>query len=74
MPSSKLVIPLDTHMHRISLKLNLTKRNQADMRTALEVTEGFKRIVPDDPVKYDFALTRLGIRDDADLDAFLAEK
>ena len=37
MPSSKLVIPLDTHMHRISLKLNLTKRNKADMRTALEV-------------------------------------
>lgn len=65
-PSSKLIIPLDAHMHRISLKLNLTKRNQADMRTALEVTEGFKRIVPDDPVKYDFALTRLGIRDDAE--------
>ncbi|MBU2522532.1 MAG: TIGR02757 family protein [Proteobacteria bacterium] len=65
-PSSKLIIPLDTHMHRMSLKLNFTKRKQADMRTALEVTEGFKRIVPDDPVKYDFALTRLGIRDDAE--------
>jgi len=27
--------------------------------------------VPEDPVRYDFALTRLGIRTDADLDAFL---
>ena len=30
------------------------------------------RIAPDDPVRYDFALTRLGIRDDTDLPAFLA--
>jgi len=61
-PLSKLIIPLDTHMHRISLAINLTKRKQADMRTALEITSGFKRLVPDDPVKYDFALTRTGIR------------
>ena len=56
--------PLDTHMHRISLALNLTKRKQANMAAALEITSGFKKIVPDDPVKYDFVLTRLGIRDD----------
>ena len=68
-PLSKLIIPLDTHMHRISLSLNLTKRKQANMRTALEITSGYKKIVPDDPVKYDFALTRFGIRDDMDIDA-----
>jgi hypothetical protein len=38
------------------------------MRTALEITSGFKQYVPDDPVKYDFVLTRLGIRDDMDMD------
>jgi uncharacterized protein (TIGR02757 family) len=65
-PLSKLIIPLDTHMHRISLALNLTKRKQANMAAALEITSGFKKIVPDDPVKYDFALTRFGIRDDMD--------
>jgi len=59
--SSKLIIPLDTHMYRISLKLGLTKRKQADIRTALEVTDSFKRFDKNDPVKYDFALTRLGM-------------
>ncbi|MGM0366400.1 MAG: TIGR02757 family protein [Actinomycetota bacterium] len=60
--ASKLIIPLDTHMHRISLKLQLTARKQADMKTALEVTRAFGKFCPKDPVKYDFALTRLGIK------------
>jgi len=67
-PLSVLVIPLDTHMHRISLALKLTKRKQANMASAIEVTSGFKKLVPDDPVKYDFALTRFGIRHDMDID------
>jgi len=69
---AQLVVPLDVHMHRIARALGLTQRRQADCRTALEVTEAFRRISPEDPVKYDFALTRLGIRDDTDLPAFLA--
>ncbi len=60
-PMKKLLVPLDTHMHRMALDLEATKRKQADLRTALEVTEAFKKLAPDDPVKYDFALTRLGI-------------
>jgi len=72
-PASKLIIPLDTHMYRIGRHLGLTARKQANMRTALEVTAGFRACSPDDPVRYDFALTRLGIRQDADLDAFLRE-
>jgi len=70
-PASRLIIPLDTHMHRIALALRATRRKSADMTTALEITEAFRRVCPDDPVRYDFALTRLGIRDDADLGAFL---
>jgi uncharacterized protein (TIGR02757 family) len=58
----RLVIPLDTHMHRIGLEARLTRRKQADLQTALEVTRAFRRIAPEDPVRYDFALTRLGIR------------
>jgi uncharacterized protein (TIGR02757 family) len=58
---SKLIVPLDTHMYRISLRLGLTKRKQADVRTAMEITDSFKRFDKKDPVKYDFALTRLGI-------------
>lgn len=68
---SKLLIPLDTHMHSIGRGLKMTVRKQADMRTAVEITEAFKKIIPDDPVKYDFSLTRLGIRKEADPDIFL---
>ena len=70
-PLSKLIVPLDTHMHRICVLLRLTQRKQADMRTALDITQAFRRIVPEDPVRYDFALTRLGIRKDTDLEKFL---
>ena len=59
---SGLVVPMDVHMHRVSRKLGLTGRNQADLKCALEVTGFFRRMVPEDPVKYDFALTRPGIR------------
>lgn len=61
---AKLIIPLDTHMHRTGITLGLTGRKQANMLTALEITSGFRKISPEDPVKYDFALTRFGIRDD----------
>lgn len=60
-PASKLIVPLDTHLHRISLALYMTNRRQADIKTAQEITCAFRRITPDDPVRYDFTLTRLGI-------------
>jgi uncharacterized protein (TIGR02757 family) len=65
-PPSKLVVPLDTHMHRISLMLGLTERKQADIRTAVQITQAFRELSPDDPVRYDFVLTRFGIRPDMD--------
>jgi len=34
--AAKLIVPLDTHMHRIGLTLGATKRKAADMRTALK--------------------------------------
>lgn len=58
---SLLIVPLDTHMFRISTNMGFTGRKTPDLKTALEITEAFKRISPDDPVKYDFALTRSGI-------------
>ncbi|MFH1075425.1 MAG: TIGR02757 family protein [Pseudomonadota bacterium] len=71
--ASKLIVPLDIHMHRICHALGFTRRKQADMRTALEITNAFRSVVPEDPVRYDFALTRLGIREDGDLEGFLRE-
>ncbi len=59
---AKLIIPLDTHMFRICTGLGMTSRSQADMRTAQEITAWFRKINGKDPVRYDFSLTRLGIR------------
>jgi uncharacterized protein (TIGR02757 family) len=70
---SLLIVPIDTHMHRIALALGLTKRKQANLATALEITKAFRAITPSDPVRYDFALTRLGIRKDMELKDFLQE-
>jgi len=61
-----LIVPLDTHMYAICSHMGMTCRSQANMKTALEITESFRSIIPEDPVKYDFALTRLGIHPDAD--------
>ncbi|NOY70065.1 MAG: TIGR02757 family protein [Deltaproteobacteria bacterium] len=62
--ASLLIVPLDVHMFRVARRLCMTSRRQAGIKAAIEVTEGFKRYSPDDPVKYDFALTRFGIRGD----------
>ncbi len=58
---SLLIIPLDTHILSISQKLNITKRKDNSIKTALEITEFFKKINYSDPAKYDFALTRASI-------------
>lgn len=60
-PASQLVVPMDVHMHRVSCQLGLTTRRQADLKSALQVTGFFQKVVPEDPVKYDFSLTRPGI-------------
>jgi uncharacterized protein (TIGR02757 family) len=60
-PASKLIIPLDVHMHRVGVRLGFTRRRQADMRTALEITRAFSQMIPEDPIRYDFTLCRMGI-------------
>jgi len=65
---SRLIIPLDTHMVRTCTERlrflptrGSTARATATLRDALRVTEAFRIYAPEDPVKYDFALTRPGI-------------
>jgi uncharacterized protein (TIGR02757 family) len=55
------VIPLDTHIARISRCIGLTKRSTSDWKTAEEITGALKKLDPDDPLKYDFALCHQGI-------------
>jgi hypothetical protein len=61
---SDLVIPVDTHVHRISRNLGLTDRRTASWATAEEITAGLRKLDPEDPVKYDFALCHLGVSRD----------
>ncbi len=56
-----LVIPLDTHVHRISRFIGLTNRRDAGWRTAEEVTTSLRELDPLDPVRFDFPLAHLGI-------------
>ncbi|MEQ1501758.1 MAG: TIGR02757 family protein [Myxococcota bacterium] len=56
-----LVIPLDTHVLRISRFVGLTRRTDGSLRTAIEVTDALRQLDPDDPVRFDFALAHLGI-------------
>ena len=58
---NKLIIPLDTHMFKIGKMIKATERNDTSMKTALEITSFFRNIAPKDPVRYDFALTRIPI-------------
>ncbi len=60
---SELVIPLDTHIARICRLIGLTSRRSSGWPMAVEITENLKKLDPSDPVKYDFAICRLGILD-----------
>jgi len=55
-----LLMPLDTHTFKMSQKLGLLKRKSYDMKAAMELTDTFRTWDENDPVKYDFALYRLG--------------
>jgi uncharacterized protein (TIGR02757 family) len=61
---SKLIVPVDVHMGRLCRILGLYKRKAVSLQAAIEITESFAEIEPDDPVKYDFALSRIGIVED----------
>ncbi|MHC4084724.1 MAG: TIGR02757 family protein [Planctomycetota bacterium] len=60
----KLIVPVDVHMARLCRILGFHERKTVSLSTAIKITESFLEIVPIDPVKYDFALTRIGIIDD----------
>ncbi len=60
-PRDQLVIPVDTHVLRISRHLGFTKRIDSSWVSAVEITNALKNLDPDDPTRFDFALCHLGI-------------
>ncbi|MBI3394877.1 MAG: DUF2400 family protein, partial [Spirochaetia bacterium] len=57
----ELVAPVDVHLMRLARNLGWVQRKTSTWETALAVTDSLRAICPEDPLKYDFALTRLGI-------------
>lgn len=62
---SALIAPVDVHLHRVARRLGWTRRKQLTLNTALDVTAALRALRPDDPLRYDFALTRPGILKEA---------
>jgi uncharacterized protein (TIGR02757 family) len=58
---SRLVVPLDTHVIRVGRCLGLTRYTSPGWKMARDITSSLRRLDPDDPVKYDYALCHLGM-------------
>ncbi len=58
---AQLICPVDLHVARVARRLGLITRKQTDWRCAQELTAQLRRLDPQDPVKYDFALFGLGV-------------
>jgi len=57
---SDLLMPLDTHTFKVSQRLGLLQRKTYDMKASIELTKQLREFDINDPIKYDFALYRLG--------------
>ena len=59
-PASLLLVPVDTHIHKLGRNLGFTRRANLSWQTAEEITEALRQFDRRDPTKYDFALCHLG--------------
>jgi uncharacterized protein (TIGR02757 family) len=60
-PTDVLLVPVDTHIHKLGRNLGFTRRANLSWKTAQEITEALRRFDPVDPAKYDFALCHMGM-------------
>ena len=59
--TSKLIIPLDVHVARLSRELGLITRKSNDWKAAEGITAKLREFDRNDPVKYDFAIFGMGV-------------
>ena len=64
-PMSALYMPLDIHTGRMGRNLGLLNRKQSDWKAVEELTASLRELHADDPVRYDYSLSGLGISGDA---------
>ncbi len=60
-PTSILSCPLDVHSGNVARKLGLLTRKQNDAKALQELDANLRKLDPNDPVKYDYALFGLGV-------------
>lgn len=60
-PTRRLLMPVDVHIHKLSRNLGFTARNDVSWKTAVEITQALAAFDPDDPTRYDFSLCHLGM-------------
>ena len=60
-PTRVLLVPVDTHIHKLGRNLGFTRRKALSWKTTEEITGALRKLDPDDPAKYDFALCHLGM-------------
>ena len=58
---SELLIPLDVHVARVSREMGLLERKSNDFKAVLDLTNELKKLSPEDPIKYDFAMFGFGV-------------
>jgi uncharacterized protein (TIGR02757 family) len=61
MSPAQLVCPLDVHVARVAYRLGLTPTGHPNWQNALNLTGQLRRLNPEDPAVYDFALFGLGM-------------
>jgi len=59
--AARLLVPVDTHILRLSQNLGLSRRAVASLEFARDVTAVLREIDPEDAARFDFSLCRLGI-------------
>jgi uncharacterized protein (TIGR02757 family) len=58
---AKLIVPLDTHVIRLSRCLRLTGNTSPGWKMASDITASLRRLDPEDPIRFDFALCHVGM-------------
>jgi uncharacterized protein (TIGR02757 family) len=58
---AQLVVPLDTHVIRLSRCLRLTRYTSPGWKMAADITASLRALDPDDPVRFDFSLCHVGM-------------
>jgi uncharacterized protein (TIGR02757 family) len=60
---SQLVVPLDTHVVRVGRCLGLTRYSSPGWKMAVDITRALREMDPLDPIKYDFSLCHVGMKE-----------